>query len=348
MLRVVEEDACPLFRAGDQMVLDPPGADLGSSSQVCLPTVQKLLTELATVSCEDETPSLPDKVICPRVSSPVRFDVETLPDLHPRPLPLQDMLQDISAAVNYLRSVPIFAPLPAPFLSQLAHRIRVERYREGELVLEKGQAGRAFFVVREGLLEIRDFAEGEVSSVVTRLRNRDCFGEMSILTRSPVAATVVATTEVILFVIDKLDFESMIRENPFMAASFTRLMAARLAAANFRIVQEGVKSFSGKLSIMNIATVLQVMADSTRSGTVEIKAADGQRASVGFNRGNIYEIGCGDLTGDEALFHIMPWDEGEFWLDGRRVPEDDVVQTGVMTLLLESMRRLDEQARDAD
>lgn len=348
MLRVVDEEGCPLFRVGDQMVIDLPGVDLGSSTQVCLPTVQKLLQGRNAAGCEDDGYDVPPgKLTCPRAIAPVRFDVEALPEIVPRPPPTQDMLQDISAAVSYLRSVPIFAPLPAPFLSKLAHRLRVERYRPEESVLEKGQSARAFFVIREGVLEIRDFADGEISSVVTRLRSRDCFGEMSILTRSPVAATVVAMSDVVLFVIDKADFEAMLRENPFMAASFTRLMAARLASANFRIVQEGVKSFAGKLSVMNLATVLQVLADSNRSGILEVKSASGRHASVGFNAGYIFEVRCGELDGEEALFEMMPWTDGEFWLDTRQVPTEDRLQTGVMTLLLESMRRLDEQERDA-
>ena len=348
MLRVVEEDGCPLYRVGDQMVFDLPGVDLGSSGQLCVLTVQKLLNTAAPGECGEEgLRDLPSKLTCPRSYAPVHFDVEPLPETVPKPPPSQDMLQDIAAAVGYFRSVPIFAPLPAPFLSQLAHRIRIERYTTGATVLEKGQPGRAFFVVREGMLEIRDFAAEEVSSVVTRLRARDCFGEMSILTRSPVAATVVAASDVVLYVIEKADFDLMLRENHFMAASFTRLMAARLAAANFRIVQEGVKSFSGKLAVMNLATVIQVIADSTRSGTLEVKTADGQRASIAFNQGLIFDVVCGDLTGEDALFRMMPWSDGEFWLDGRRVPEEDVVQTGVMTLLLECMRRLDEQERDA-
>ncbi len=346
MLRVVEEDGCPLFRAGDQMVLELPGVDLGHSRQVCLPSVRKLLAEHDLHSCEDEAENTPTQMMCPRAASPVHFEVEVLPEPTTGPPPSQDMLQDIAAAVSYLRSVPIFATLPIPFLSQLAHRIQVERYTPEEVVLEKGQSARAFFVIREGILEIRDFADGEVLSVVTRLRSRDCFGEMSILTRSPVAATVVAMSQVVLYVIDKNDFEVMLRENPFMAASFTRLMAARLAAANFRIVQEGVKSFSGKLAVMNLATVLQVLSDTTRSGTLEVKTADGERASVGFKQGYIYEINCGDLTGEEALVSMMPWSDGEFWLDARRIPDEDRIQTGVMTLLLESMRRLDEQERD--
>ena len=330
------------------MVLDLPGIDFGSSRQVCLPSVRKLLTEQNATGCEvGGLDSALSKLTCPRAEHPVHFEIERLPDVVPKPPPTQDMLQDILAAVNYLRSVPIFAPLPAQFLSQLAHRIRIERYEPEEKVLEKGQPARAFFVIREGILEIRDYADGQISSVVTRLRSRDCFGEMSILTRSPVAATVVAQSPVVLFVIEKADFEGMLRENPFMAASFTRLMAARLAAANFRIVQEGVKSFSGKLSVMNLATVLQVLADSTRSGTLEVKAADGQHASIGFNQGFIFQIQCGETTGEEALFHVMPWNDGEFWLDARRVPEEDAVQTSVMTLLLESMRRLDEHERDA-
>ncbi|MEO1338130.1 MAG: DUF4388 domain-containing protein [Myxococcota bacterium] len=345
MLRVVEEDGCPLFRSGDQMLLDLPAVDSGSSSHICAPTVRKLLTDAESFDCAEGI-APPPKFICPRPHSPVTFEVEALPELAAKPPPTQDMLQDIAAAVSYLRSVPIFAPLPAPFLSQLAHRIRIERHDEGSIVLEKGQSGRAFFVIREGVLEIRDFAEGQVSSVVTRLRSRDCFGEMSILTRSPVAATVVAQGKVVLYVIAKADFESMLRENPFMAASFTRLMAARLAAANFRIVQEGAKSFSGKLAVMSLATVLQVLADSMRSGTLEVKTHHGERASVGFNRGAVYQIEAGPMRGEDALVHMMAWTDGEFWLDARRIPEKDDVQAGMMNLLLESMRRLDEQERD--
>ncbi len=345
LLRVKAEIDCPLFRAGDQMVLEAPRVDHSSSTDVCAFAVASYLAEFGPDHCAtDGVGERRGEFRCPRASNPVVFEVEEVePRYVPQPV-LSNLRENIPAAVAHLRTIPIFRALPAAFLAQLAHRIRIEGYRDGDIVVQRGYPGEALYVVHSGVLEVVGYADHDVSSVVTRLKSKDCFGEVSLLTGAPAAASVVARGPVMLLAIAKDDFESMLRENPFMAARFTRLLASRLMAANFLLVREGSKSFSGKLSVMSLVTVLQVLSDSNRSGTLVVDR-DGMKATIGFNNGHVFEVELGGVEGEEALYQMLSWEDGEFYLDPAQVPLDDRVQSGVMGLLMEGMRRLDEARR---
>ncbi|MEM1024633.1 MAG: DUF4388 domain-containing protein [Myxococcota bacterium] len=346
VLKVRAEAGCPLFQAGDHMVLDLPGVDVGASAGICALTIGKFLSETDAGACESTlSPLAKGEFRCPRAKMPVIFDVEAVPEKNEPDIRVSNLREDIPAAVKHLRSIPIFRALPATFLAQLAHRIRVEEYGMGQTVLQKGHLAPAFFVVVSGSAEVVAFAEEEVSAVVRALKEKDCFGEMSLLTGAPAAASVISTSDLRVYSISKEDFDQMLRENPFMASRFTRLMASRLLAANFLLVKEGSKSFSGKLSVMSLPTVVQVLSESSRSGTLIMETYDGKKGKIGFSEGRIYESSVGALEGEEAFYELLRWRNGDFWLDPRAVPAEDLIKTGVMGLMLEGMRRMDESAR---
>jgi CRP-like cAMP-binding protein len=347
ILKVRAESGCPIFQAGDHMVLDLPGVDVGASAGICALAIAKFLADVDASGCDTtESPLEKGEFRCPRSRLPVIFDVEAMPEMQEPERRISNLRDDIPAAVKHLRSIPIFRALPASFLAQLAHRIRVEDYGMGETILQKGHLAPAFFVVVSGNAEVVAFAEEEVSAVVRALKEKDCFGEMSLLTGAPAAASVVSTSDLRVYSISKEDFDQMLRENPFMASRFTRLMASRLLAANFLLVKEGSKSFSGKLSVMSLPTVVQVLSESSRSGTLVLEAYDGKKGKIGFSEGRIFEAGLGSLEGEEAFYELLRWRNGDFWLDPRAIPSEDQIKTGVMGLMLEGMRRMDESSRD--
>jgi CRP-like cAMP-binding protein len=348
LLRVKEEVGCPLFRAGDQMVLDLPGVDKSISTNVCTFVVAKLMNERADSSCERlDSQSKARDFLCPRPERPVLFEMQEIVDQTGDSLPMMgNVTGDLHEAVAYLRTVSIFRPLPAPVLARVVEEMRIETHPARSAVVEKGTMGRAFYVVYRGELSVVDYADQEVSSVVTRLKPRDCFGEMSLLTGTPCAATVVAETEVVLLALPKDAFERLLRENAYMASCFTRLLASRLMATNVLLVREGSKTFSGKLQEMSLSTVLQVLADSNRSGTLIVDDYQGNKGQVGFSQGRIFDVHLGELTGEAALFRMLRWSRGDFWLDKKKVPTADKIDCSVMGLLLEGMRQMDEQNRD--
>lgn len=341
LFRVKAERGCPLFSAGDQMVLHLPGVDAGGSSAVCAFTIAKFLTDASGSGCPD-TPSPVDRgtLQCPRRENPVVFEVESVIERH-TPTPIMSApTDDLPFTVSQLRRLHVFRALSASFLGQLAQKLSTERYATGSVILERGQVGRAFFVLLEGEVEVIGFAQGQFSGVVNSLKAPNCFGEMSLLTGSPTAARVVARSEVMVLVLEEDDFHRMLRD-PAMAQRFTRLLAARVESANSHIVREGSLAFRGKLSVMSVSTVLQVLAEARRSGCLHLRS-DEKSATVGYNDGRIYNASCGHQRGPAAVFKMLTWEHGDFWLDVEPIPQFDEVEIGVMGLLLEGMRRIDE------
>jgi cAMP-binding proteins - catabolite gene activator and regulatory subunit of cAMP-dependent protein kinases len=67
-------------------------------------------------------------------------------------------------------------------------------FREGELVLEQGKAGRDFYIVTRGVLRV-ETAMGEGRKLrMGVLMAGDVFGEVAFLTGRPRTATVLAET----------------------------------------------------------------------------------------------------------------------------------------------------------
>lgn len=325
------------------MVLHLPSVDAGASSAVCALTVAKFLAEVQGDRCPDVlSPIDRGELRCPRAERPVIFEVEAVAERHtPTPI-LSVPTDDLPAAVAQLRSVPVFRALPASFLGELAQQLRIERYAPGSVIMEKGLPGEAFYVIAEGEVEVVGQTDQEVSGLVHVLKERDCFGEMSLLTGFPTVARVVARTEVAVQVLDAELFDRMLRDHPFMASRFARLLATRLIAANYLLVREGSQGFRGKLSVMGVSTVLQVVAEARRSGRLRFRSPPGDEAWVAFREGRVYDAECGARRGAEAVFALLSWEAGDFWLESQPVPEVDRVEVGVMGLLLEGMRRIDE------
>jgi CRP-like cAMP-binding protein len=163
-----------------------------------------------------------------------------------------------------------------------------------------------------------------------------------LLTGAPVNATIRAVDEVSLLVIEKVDFERLLAENPILASLFTRLIAQRLAETTARLADEDTKAFAGKLDTMSLAEVIQALAEGHRSGTLVVETPHDLDGRIGFAEGRICSIERGGAEGPEQLFRMLTWVAGQFWFDTSSVPQEDRIQQHVMNLLLEGMRRLDE------
>ncbi|MBL7219653.1 MAG: cyclic nucleotide-binding domain-containing protein [Phycisphaerae bacterium] len=77
---------------------------------------------------------------------------------------------------------------------------REVRYGDGEIIVHRGRAGEAFFVVLSGVVEVLLEASDGRRLPLTRLGEGATFGEMSLLTDEPVSADVVARGDVELLV----------------------------------------------------------------------------------------------------------------------------------------------------
>jgi MFS family permease len=123
-----------------------------------------------------------------------------------------------------LRRVPAFAPLPPATVENLARRVSPRFVRDGEVVVRRGDPGADFYVVAEGDLVVSDCA----GAPPPPLRTGDFFGEIALLRDIPRTATVTASGNGLLYVLDRDAFMLGVTAHPRTAEAVEELADARL------------------------------------------------------------------------------------------------------------------------
>jgi Cyclic nucleotide-binding domain len=133
--------------------------------------------------------------------------------------------------VLILREIPLFSDLGPTDLEGVA-RIAEERgYGDGETIAREGELGDEMYVVTEGTIRVVQDLGGRDREIARRSAG-DVVGEMSIITRNPRVASLVADGVVRTIRIGRREFESMVRERPDLAIAVMRVLALRLAESD--------------------------------------------------------------------------------------------------------------------
>jgi CRP-like cAMP-binding protein len=141
-------------------------------------------------------------------------------------VPAEDPAERLLRAV---RGTDLFAPLREDELRTVAGRLKPLHYSAGERIIEEGAAGDSFFLVDRGEVRVLRRMGGSPREIA-RLGEGECFGEMAMLTGQERTATVVAASDVDVFMIDKAGFQDILAGNPDVAVDISELLAQRRAA----------------------------------------------------------------------------------------------------------------------
>lgn len=129
--------------------------------------------------------------------------------------------------VLVLRKVPLFAALEPAELQRVATIADERSYADGEAIGLEGELGDEMHVVLDGTVRV---VRGD-SETIARRGSGDFVGEMSLITRSPRMASLIAEGDVRTVRIGYREFEGMIRERPEIALAVMRELAERLTVA---------------------------------------------------------------------------------------------------------------------
>ena len=264
--------------------------------------------------------------------------------------------RDAPAASRYARSgstashalkqtSPFLKRLPLELGDELRHFCARKRCTAGDVLLEQGVTGQHLYIVADGSVEVvrrKDNAE----TVLAALGPGECFGEMSILTGEVTSAEVRAVGACAVLLLPKADLESLLLKRPVLSAAFSKLLAERLKAASASMASELSRGIVGKLSLICLSDMVQMLNQSRQSGTMVLTQA-GEQARLGFRNGALTDAQCGAHAGDEAFFHVLGWPDGEFSFERGDLPAEapaaSAVTLDTMGLIMEGLRRLDEQ-----
>ena len=133
----------------------------------------------------------------------------------------------MSAPVDALRKVPLFADLDDEDLGRLANQMKERRYAEGGPMTSEGSGGAGFFVITEGNATVS--VGGEVKST---LGPGDYFGEIALIDGGPRSATVTAASELACYGLTFWEFRPLVEKNVTIGWKLLEALAKRLRAAD--------------------------------------------------------------------------------------------------------------------
>jgi CRP-like cAMP-binding protein len=142
----------------------------------------------------------------------------------------------LSTEVELLRRVPLFSGIEPAKLKLLAYTSDVVTYEPGQVLVRKGDAGDAAYVIITGDAEVSVPADGG-DITVAELHDGDFFGEIAILCDTPRTATVKAKNELTALRIRKEPFFQLLLQFPEIAVQMTRLLAERLTRTTADLIE---------------------------------------------------------------------------------------------------------------
>ncbi len=183
----------------------------------------------------------------------------------------------MSATVEILGDVPMFADLDEKERGLLAERVDLENMTEGEVLFEYGDPGDWMGIVLTGQVEMSVKIKTGENVFLELAEHGDFFGEISLLDGGSRTARAVCQKEGQLIIVDRGDLDELLKIRPASAMNLLTATGKRLRAnaavlrntvarntyevaeARQNIVQRGadwIANFSGSLSFLIIHIVL--------------------------------------------------------------------------------------------
>lgn len=125
--------------------------------------------------------------------------------------------------IDLLKGIPLFAGCSRAELQAVAQVADEVRLPTGRVLMRQGTPGRELIVLLEGEATV----ERDGTTIAVR-RGGDFLGELALVTGRPRTATVTATTDLQALVLDRLNFDRLLRDVPTIAAKVLKAIAERL------------------------------------------------------------------------------------------------------------------------
>jgi CRP-like cAMP-binding protein len=129
--------------------------------------------------------------------------------------------------VEQIAGFGLFADLPSPQLTRVAHTFEERLFSEGERVLRQGLSGSALYIILDGSASV--VIDGEERATLGR---GEFFGEVSILLGESPVADVVATQTLRCLVLAGAQVQDFLLANPPVMYRMLQALARRLRNAN--------------------------------------------------------------------------------------------------------------------
>jgi CRP-like cAMP-binding protein len=138
--------------------------------------------------------------------------------------------RDLLRRVKTLKRVELFKQMTDDELHKLAARLKYAPFAKGNVITKQGTDAQYWlFIIINGEVEVYLEAANGEKRRLNVLTKGDFFGEMSLMTGAPRLASVIATTDVECYRLNKGAFEEIMRDRPSIAEEISNILVERRA-----------------------------------------------------------------------------------------------------------------------
>jgi CheY-like chemotaxis protein len=164
-----------------------------------------------------------------------------------------------------------------------------------------------------------------------------------------------------LFMASRADIEEKLRHltdgvedfiaKPFVLKDLVRAAKKVVDRLHLEKLQKSASRpgvIQGRLEEMSMTDLLQSLEMGQKSCRLRVRH-NGEQGELFFTSGQCHDAQIGDIEGDEAVYKVILWSEGDFEIDFNAASASTRTTTtrGTTGLLMEAMRLMDEASRDA-
>ncbi len=135
--------------------------------------------------------------------------------------------------VLVLKSLNLFKETPENILADLAPLMKELQIEQGTEIFKEGDTGDSMYIIQQGNIRIH---KGNTTLAV--LKDKEVFGELSLLDADTRSASATADTDCILYKIDQEPFYELMDERPEVAKGFIKILCQRLRIMNEKSRQQ--------------------------------------------------------------------------------------------------------------
>lgn len=341
-VEVIKNNNCPLYQTGDEFTIAGRAMSFMGKS-VCLTMVHDVTAALTALQ-KNGSPGAADKtgqvIHCTgaRTGCQGAISLRRIAEPDPKaPASLPDHLQELS-------NFSIFKTLKDHEVAEIASFLKTQEFKANQILLRKGDRGEKLFIILSGGVEII----GDYGTSIAVLGKGEIFGEMSLLTGSPVSTKVKTTEDTRAMVISAGHFRMILNRYPALQMYFARLLVQRLAKSNMERSKQVSSGMAGSLSEIGATELLQALNLTQKTGTLVFTFPKGD-AKLSLREGDVIHAEFKDLTGETAFFAIMKEKRGKFQFKPVLATQEITAPKigEFMYLMMEAMNQIDEAA-DSD
>ncbi len=345
---ITEERSCPIYNVGEEFKVENDALTVPEAKPACLMMVRELMKVIAEKqSMERFSPYGIKKVKfeCGGCVGLIRFEFKKEKEFATLQMKLlavaeqRARMRHLDKFYDVLRSLDIFEPLDEDSLRDLSAQLQLKEYSENKILLKKGEPGTNLYIVLEGRVAVI----GDEGQTLSEMTAGEIFGEMSLLSGEPVTTSIHSREKTSLATLSSKDFKHVLNKYPVLQVFFYRMLVDRSQANTMRAgtISSGM---TGRLSEINTVDLFQLINSSQKNGKVHLVLDDGS-AVITFNEGELVKVHYKELSGKEAFFALLAKGEGTFTYTSGLSSEDMELPVigGFMGLIMEGMRRVDEQ-----